>query len=378
MASAGGSVARAHHARSSSATVAVIPAERFAVLSFPPSLGNSTVSSPAAAPVGDPAARLAESAASPSASPSARPAEAQAAGATVPVAAAAGGECAAQPGSTTEPLAAAPLPVPRSISSKDGKCAESASQSDGAGHGGCVASEPAPRATTSNPPSSYGLSLQQLQHLVALTNANDSPRDVAAAFPYAATSDGRPGRSRLSMNSAQRRLDSWNRAREPVVENSIEYIRAQRKLKRSGSDPSLRQSARGGEDSMGGPSRPLEGVVSEARKVAMRRWLRRSRSAHTLGEKDTAARWNEAMTAIIWGRGGAVVFRRPAGGSSQARPSGGERLGNGSTRSAPAGNAARYNSDYALGIHFRQKQQQQPQPQQQQQPQREQQQEHGT
>ncbi|CAI5519341.1 unnamed protein product [Closterium sp. Naga37s-1] len=323
MASAGGSVARAHHARSSSATVAVIPAERFAVLSFPPSLGNSAVSSPVAAPAGDPAARLAESAASPSAPPPARPAQAQAAGATVPVPDAAGGECAAQPGITTEPLATAPLPVPRSNSSKDGNCA-SASQSDGF-HGGGAASEPPARAAASNPSSSYGLSLQQLQHLVALTNANDSPRDSAAAFPYAATSDGRPGRSRLSINSAQRRLDSWNRAREPVVENSIEYIRAQRKLKRSGSDPSLRQSALGGEDSMGGPSRPLEGVVSEARKVAMRRWLRRSRSAHTLGEKDTAARWNEAMTAIIWGRGGAVVYRRPAGGSSQARPSGGER-----------------------------------------------------
>ncbi|CAI5982724.1 unnamed protein product [Closterium sp. NIES-65] len=297
------------------------------------SLGNSAVSSPSAALAGDPAARLAESADG----QSARPAQAQAAGATVPVPTTGGGECAAQPGRTTEPFATSPLPLSRS-SSKDINCA-SASQTDGV-HGSGAASEPAARAAASNPPSTYGLSLQQLQHLVALTNANDSPRDAAAAFPYAATSDGRPGRSRLSINSAQRRLDSWNRAREPVVENSIEHIRAQRKLKRSGSDPSLRQSARGGEDSVGGPSRPLEGVVSEARKVAMRRWLRRSRSAHALGEKDTAARWNEAMTAIIWGRGGAVVFRRPASGNSQARPSGGERLGN----------AARYNSAVQIAL----------------------------
>ncbi|CAI5458794.1 unnamed protein product [Closterium sp. Yama58-4] len=349
MASAGGAVTRAHHARYSSASVAVIPAERFAVLSFSASVG-SAVSSPVAARADDPVARRAESAASPSAPPLARPSQAaQAAGESVPVLATGGSECAAEPDQTTEPLTTSLLAAP--TTNKDDNCA-SASQFGG-GHGGGAASEPPTRAAASNPLSSgYGLSLQQLQHLVALTNANDTPRDAAAAFPYAATSDGR---SRLSINSAQRRLESWNRAREPVFENSIEHIRAQRKLKRSGSDPSLRESARGGKDSLGGPSRPLEGVVSEARKVAMRRWLRRSRSAHTLGEKDAATLWNEAMKAIIWGRGGAVVFRRPAGGISQARPSGGERLGNGSTQSSgagnAAGNAARYNSASTLHSH---------------------------
>ncbi|GJP54540.1 hypothetical protein CLOM_g13618 [Closterium sp. NIES-68] len=180
--------------------------------------------------------------------------------------------------------------------------------------------------------SSYGLSLQQLQHLTALTAANDGPRgDTLAAFPYSASPSG-PGGSRLSMASSQRRLDLWNRAREPTFGNTLAHIRAQQRLKRTRSEPSLQSPARGvvgaggmDEGELGGSagersgsrraqrSATGEAILAEAWRQAFRRSLRRSRSAHALGEKDTAALWKDAMTALIWRRGGAFIYRRPDG-----------------------------------------------------------------
>ncbi|GJP54550.1 hypothetical protein CLOM_g13626 [Closterium sp. NIES-68] len=184
----------------------------------------------------------------------------------------------------------------------------------------------------STQPESYGLSLQQLQHLASLTAANDSSRDASSAsyvFTYASDVSSRDGsrdrRGRLSLDSAQRRLDSWNRASRPVFGNaasgnSLDHMRSQRRrLKRSRSEPSLLKM--GGEGSSGsGLSRrpqPLDAVVSEARRQASRHSLRRSRSAHALGEKDTNALWVDAMTALIWRRGGAVIYRRPDGPTAQ-------------------------------------------------------------
>ncbi|GJP37134.1 hypothetical protein CLOM_g21574 [Closterium sp. NIES-68] len=163
----------------------------------------------------------------------------------------------------------------------------------------------------------WGLSLQLLQHLAALTATNDNPRDTSSAsfFPYASSRDGPQGRrSRLTLDSSQRRLDSWNRATRTASGKRFEDIRTQRRLNRSRSEPSPVRSA-GAEDSFDSlrPARPLDAVVSEAWKQMLRHSLRRSRSAHALGEKDTNALWSDAMTALMWRHGGAVIYRRPDG-----------------------------------------------------------------
>ncbi|CAI5458805.1 unnamed protein product [Closterium sp. Yama58-4] len=175
----------------------------------------------------------------------------------------------------------------------------------------------------STEPASHGLSLHQLQHLVALTATNDSPRDTSSpsAFPYARSESSRDvardrRSSRLSLDSAQRRLDSWNRVSKPLAHYSHDSIGAQhRRLKRSGSEPALATRGFDGESDGGSARllRPLDALVSEARQRVSRHSLRRSRSAHALGEKDRDALWNDAMNALFWRRGGAVIYRRPEG-----------------------------------------------------------------
>ncbi|CAI7742617.1 unnamed protein product [Closterium sp. NIES-53] len=182
---------------------------------------------------------------------------------------------------------------------------------------------------------SHGLSLQQLQHLIALTAASDSPRDTSSpsVFPCTSLRDGTQNRRsrRLSLDSAQRRLDAWNRASKPgVVEYSRENIRPQRRLKRSRSEPSL-TSLKQKESSDSRRQAALtfatsdfrdDAVVSEARKQAFRHSLRRSRSARALGEKGTDVLWSDAMAALNWRRGRAVIYRRPEGPTPSALPAG--------------------------------------------------------
>ncbi|GJP54543.1 hypothetical protein CLOM_g13621 [Closterium sp. NIES-68] len=185
------------------------------------------------------------------------------------------------------------------------------------------ATGPEPPSTARDEPASHrdgsGLSLQQLQHLAALTATNDNPRDTSyvSVFPYASSRDGPPQgrRNRLTLDSSQRRLDSWNRATQPAFGKSFEQIRAQRRMKRSRSEPSQVRSAGKDSESFDSlkPARPLDAVVSEAREQMLRHSLRRSRSAHALGEKDTNALWSDAMTALMWRRGRAVIYRRPYG-----------------------------------------------------------------
>ncbi|CAI7891588.1 unnamed protein product [Closterium sp. NIES-54] len=161
-----------------------------------------------------------------------------------------------------------------------------------------------PEPPSTEPATGHGLSLQQLQHLAALTAVNDAPRDTSSVslFSYMSSSAGTRGRrNRLSLDSAQRRLDSWNRASNVGLENSSDPLPA-----------SLNTSRKNFSDSRG-PAQPLEAVISDAARSQASRHSprRRSRSAHALGEKDTPMPSSDA--ALVWRRGGAVTYRRPEG-----------------------------------------------------------------
>ncbi|CAI7891586.1 unnamed protein product [Closterium sp. NIES-54] len=164
-----------------------------------------------------------------------------------------------------------------------------------------------PEPPSTEPAAGHGLSLQQLRNLVALTAINDGPRD---------TSRRGCSRRRLSLDSAQRRLDSWNRASKLVFEYSREDtrgVRAERQLKRSKSEPMIARLNGNNSSDSRRPAQPLDAINSEARSQAFRHLpLRRSRSAHAVGrEKDTVMAWDDVMTALVWRRGGVVTYRRP-------------------------------------------------------------------